>query len=883
MLQVPTRTLISSPAPPPMAAPGPSPDMQRHPLFRLLSSVAIAMLALTGGSLTAQLIPKGVTPSRQEGVPTRLSGTWQGTAREVLEQGQDLQYELTMTFAGDDAALQLDVRATARVPIQDGTKVTVEVAAHYHGTFRDGGLAMNSDRIDVRIVESGEKVPSTPQQVEGRLENGVLTGRVGTAQDGWTTFSVRPKDARPADPAVASFTGRWRGTCREAGPDGKEMSYPITVEFTGSGDALRAAVSADLRYPTQGGGTTAVEYRAKFGGNVAATGMTMRSEEVSIRLPEMQRNVPGPQQELTGRIDGGVMTARISSPGQTDSQLELRPEGGGMDRRNGGAGRDVSDDRGEAAAPALTGSWTGTCRETGPDGKEMSYPVTLRFTGADNDLRAELAADLRYPMQDGSTTAVEIRSTLRGNATGGEIEMRSERVDIRLPELQRNETGPEQKLAGRVEQGVLRARVSAVGQSDTHLELRLDTGARREPGGREGGGDPDKRQTRDNGPSPYDTLILEPKEVRDPAMGNIASHTMLVPKGWDFRGSVLWVRDVDMFVHFTGTLTGPGRESLHFDRGRQFVYQTVSSQFGNQDDNRGQENPTGTFARKAPRGPGEAAIEVVLRELRPQATGMVLVSANREPELEAKVREQNADRINLLEQIARTTQGGGGVSADASPWLVVERARVRYEEGGVQWEEEVRGTLMGIHYRSAIEGMATENGVWSLTDVTTARAPVGQLDSRLATLWTLAGSVRPTPRWHTAVMEIRIAITKAQMESQRQDMQARFEASKRRGEDIAKSQSDISDMSMKAWRERQASSDRIQKATIETINGVNDFRAADGEVHTVTNSYDRAFVNPNGGIILTNNPNYRTESDPLVNGVTWDEMQRIDPFRPTGR
>lgn len=114
-------------------------------------------------------------------------------------------------------------------------------------------------------------------------------------------------------------------------------------------------------------------------------------------------------------------------------------------------------------------------------------------------------------------------------------------------------------------------------------------------------------------------------------------------------------------------------------------------------------------------------------------------------------------------------------------------------------------------------------------------------------------------------------------------MQIDFDEIRKRGEMLARSRAELSDIQMKTWRDQQASQDRVQRATIDSIRGAHDFRAADGEVHTVTNHYDRAFVNPNGNLILTNDPNYRPQGDASVNQVTWDEMQRIDPFRQEGR
>lgn len=706
----------------------------RSPALLLAFLALVALAGPSAARLPAQLIPKVLAPAPSDAAPTRPVGDWEGTARETIAGGQNLEYPITLRFLGDDAALQLAVTGNAKVPTADGRQLTVAIKASYRGSFRDGQLRMRSERIEVRVVETGESIPSEPQRVEAALANGVITGRVGSDAEGWTTFTARPS-GRPDPRARAAnspgFTGRWRGPCSEPGPDGKELRYPITVQFSGTAGDLRAELAADLRYPTQDGGTTAVEYRATFRGRVENGELRMRSEEVRIGLPEMNRTESAPPQELTGRLEAGVLRARIGGEGPGESLLELRPETG-----------------------------------TGSDSQESTNPT--------------------------------------------------ERVGDRDP-----------------------------GRS-----------------------------------SPYPTLVLERREARDPGLGNVASHTLLVPKGWQFQGGVQWTPTADNFVHFIGALQGPDRESLHFDWNRLFTYSYSQSQLGNFDDNQGQQKPDGSFARKPPRGPGEAAVEVILRKLRPNASGFRVVDSARLPEVEEKVRAVHAVQLGMIEQqIQQMRQNGGAVQTDASTWLVAERTRVRYEEDGTAWEEEVRCTMFGMHASVSSDAMRSENGYWLLSDVRTARAPVGELDDRVATLLMLAGSLRETPRWSAAIAELKLRLAEARTRS----MQIDFDEIRKRGEMLARSRAELSDIQMKTWRDQQASQDRVQRATIDSIRGAHDFRAADGEVHTVTNHYDRAFVNPNGNLILTNDPNYRPQGDASVNQVTWDEMQRIDPFRQEGR
>ena len=59
-----------------------------------------------------------------------------------------------------------------------------------------------------------------------------------------------------------------------------------------------------------------------------------------------------------------------------------------------------------------------------------------------------------------------------------------------------------------------------------------------------------------------DHIILERVTLRDPAVDNIESHEMLVPRGWNVQGEPFWTPETfRSFVHLTLRMTAPdGRE-----------------------------------------------------------------------------------------------------------------------------------------------------------------------------------------------------------------------------------------------------------------------------------------------------------------------------------
>ncbi len=726
------------------------------PAARLL--VCWCWLVLLGGGplaagLRAQLVPKGITGAAKAATPTRPEGTWKGTARETIADGSVLEYAIDLAFTGTDDALQLVVSGTAKVPA-DGQTLTVSIRARYAGTFRDTKLAMRSEQIDVRVVETGQDVPSAPQRVEATLQDGVLQGRVGGDDEGWTTFTAKkPGTDRNAPPAAATFAGRWRGTSREPGPDGRELEYPVTVELRGDAADLRADVSADVKYPTEDGGTTPVEYRATFRGRAVDGELQLRSETVQIRLVAMGRTETGPQQEIAARLADGVLRGEVRAAGEQPSRFELRREGAQRDER-----------------------------------------------AADETIREQMVRD--EPVRD---------ETVREEP-------------VRDESVRRDDARGSSKATG----------------------------------------------------TAYPTLVVQRREIVDPGLGGVPSHTIGVPEGWQFTGGPVWTGNPDTLVTFVGELRAPDDASLHFLREQQFRYSRSQTQQGVFDDTRGQTFPDGAVARHAPKQPGEVATEVILPQLRPGATDVRVVGAERLPKLEEALRtllQPQLDMIESLQAQARNNQMPG-MRTDANTWLVVERSRVRYTEQGTEWEEEVQCSLIGSHGTVASELVRSENGAWTLANVRTARAKANQLDSRLGALWLCGDSVRETPRWSAAVAQIKLEVAKAKTAAMRADLQEII----RRGEQAAKTRTELSDAQMASWRSQQDSYDRVQKARIDALGERQDFRSTDGNTWTVTNHYDRAFKNADDSIILTNDPNYRPAGDARVNQKTWEEMRRIDPF-----
>ena len=121
-------------------------------------------------------------------------------------------------------------------------------------------------------------------------------------------------------------------------------------------------------------------------------------------------------------------------------------------------------------------------------------------------------------------------------------------------------------------------------------------------------------------------------------------------------------------------------------------------------------------------------------------------------------------------------------------------------------------------------------------------APAGEVEKYMPAFELFMKNYRVNPEWQ------------AKMNRHNQKMsQIQIEANRKFSNTIAKTYSDISDMSMDSWRKRNAMSDTGQRETIEWVRGVETYNAdtPTGQVELPT-GYDRAFQMNDGTFVVTN-------------------------------
>jgi len=359
------------------------------------------------------------------------------------------------------------------------------------------------------------------------------------------------------------------------------------------------------------------------------------------------------------------------------------------------------------------------------------------------------------------------------------------------------------------------------------------------------------------------TLFLERRTVRDPGIENIASHTLLVPRGWRFRGEVRWtIRRTANPVNFVGAIQAPDGREVVFAPMMAFAYASNPAMLGTQLAPEPGRAMDGSRIAPSPRRPGEVVVRYLLPELRPRARGVRVLSADNPRGAQAPLTELLRPALTDAERLNQWNRKlGNGITT--RPWWTAERVRVAYEEDGRRWEEEFHLWVFGIHYAlNGGFGMHSEYGNWYVAQIRAMRAP-GDLDAGLPTLSLLASSLRETPRWHAVIMRMRRNVAAIQQRGARE-----------RSRILSRAAAEISDIQRNAWREQQRGMDRVARAFSDMIRGVQRYRRPDGGTIAIDQNWRRVFSDGNGSYVLSNDALYDPNTDPAFKNHHWSELER---------
>lgn len=366
------------------------------------------------------------------------------------------------------------------------------------------------------------------------------------------------------------------------------------------------------------------------------------------------------------------------------------------------------------------------------------------------------------------------------------------------------------------------------------------------------------------------TVALVRQEVRDPGMGNIVSHTMLVPKDWAVQGGVLWRPGAKPFVNLYMSIAAPDGRSVtmiptifysHVEPSAALAQAMAQNGFRAPEPNAPQID--GTLFTSPPQDVPSHVLRDILPNLRPTAQNARVLSVKPMPEYEKAYNDMLAPFQQMDRNIA-AMQAQVGIHSNRS--LSVRLVRIGYTEGGVAMEEDF-AVALAIDISRITDAMTGQvsmvNAGWMSNPIASARAPAGQLDANESLLTTVIASIRPSGQWQMAINQLQNESAKIEREgfAQRQKI-------------ISQTSKEIFEMNKETWDKQQASNDRMHRTFTNTITETEDYANPDGTQVNLPYDYKHVHTDGLGNYVLTDDPDFNATKYDL-NG----DYQEIHPVR----
>lgn len=364
------------------------------------------------------------------------------------------------------------------------------------------------------------------------------------------------------------------------------------------------------------------------------------------------------------------------------------------------------------------------------------------------------------------------------------------------------------------------------------------------------------------------TLVLTQRSFNDPLSSNMASHTILAPKGWKAEGGAFWPGAKLFRIHPSQriTLTAPdGRQAVLGPSfgGTDLFPSQVSMQNGFRRPAEGQID-NGTPVLHMPQSLEQWAQWVAAKGLAVNYQGAENIeckSIEVVPELTQLLHRQMQP---IVQQQNQQNQQAAQFGLNQQAWCngAVYAARYTYDLDGRTWEQLY---VWGV----SVVGLDSDAGRqlwWSVEPNVSFRAQAGQLDQNLPLMISLLNSARMTPQW-------------AKMKA---DHLAALNAIDRKGfadrqRIIAQSNAEIREIIQQGYENRQAINDKGHHSYINSVREVNEYTVPGSETKVeLPSHYDHVYSNGNGEYILTNDANYNPNRDNSVNNLGWETMKTVE-------
>ncbi len=325
------------------------------------------------------------------------------------------------------------------------------------------------------------------------------------------------------------------------------------------------------------------------------------------------------------------------------------------------------------------------------------------------------------------------------------------------------------------------------------------------------------------------TLSFSRLSVKDPGINNIEAVSLLIPSGWKTDGGIQWFPDYSILANLLMTITDP-------QTGAQIEFLPV-------------QNFTWLQQMVVPMQPGTNYLGNILHQ--PVRDARQFIEMFYVPHSLAHLGNARVVGEENLPKIASAVSRAlGGQSQVKST-----RVRYQYTRNGRPWQEDVYVTLVYTDWQLGT--------MWSVYSACALRAPESDFERLAPVMSTSVSTLRLSPEWYSGYRYVS-KLFEDRMRQGIRDAGTISDTITRNGEEIRKMYSD-------AYREQQASQDRISREFSEAIRGVETYsNPYEDRPVELPSGYDDAWVNARGEYLLSNDANYNPNEGDTTE---WRRMQ----------
>ncbi|MFA7554162.1 MAG: hypothetical protein WCY88_07925 [Spongiibacteraceae bacterium] len=365
----------------------------------------------------------------------------------------------------------------------------------------------------------------------------------------------------------------------------------------------------------------------------------------------------------------------------------------------------------------------------------------------------------------------------------------------------------------------------------------------------------------ESGAAPDSAIIFREHTITDSGMNNIVISTVLVPEGWTLKGGATRTGGglFNMPVLIDVAITAPDERGIHFFPSLSFEFNYQQGNIAN----KLQPLQTGNLYYPLPESPGRWIIDLASLNPAEGVTNLRLVTEEDIPEISALLRRQYATRYQSTAQLNQTTASMGFSSEFDTQ---ATKAVIQYNKNGSTIEETVVITWL---YNIMIKQGRITQGSWSVLSMQSMSGPVGTNYLEDPALNAIYQSVRINPVWTAEMNKYWVQLANIKHKGN----MAAINSAAKISQIQANAANDVSNIIMKGWSSRNASSDRIQAATVDSVWEQTIYSAPGGEAVKLPSFYDHVYTDGNGRYLLHNDTFYNPNRDSNLNGSNWERIE----------